>query len=74
MGIRVSTKAHIRVKAHYTVEGVLDTFSDVVTVPFDYMTGEVHEALAKMFVDDNILIDGKTPKIKSVFLILPERD
>ena len=74
MGVRISTKTHIRVKVHYTVEGVLAPFSDVVTVPFDYMTGEVHEALAKMFVDDNILIDGKTPKIKSVFLILPEED
>lgn len=68
----VSTKAYIRVKAHYTVEGVLAPLSDVVTVPLDYTTGEVHKALAKMFVDDNILIDGKTPKIKSVFLILPE--
>ena len=74
MGIKVSNRAMIRIKAHYTVEGVMTNFADVVTVPFDYMTGEVRDALNKLFETDNIKINGKTPKIKSVFLTMPVED
>lgn len=74
MAITVSSRAHIRVKVHYTVDGVMTNFADVVTVPFDYMTGEVHDALRKLHEADNIQINGKAPKIKSVFLIMPVGD
>lgn len=70
----MAVTAHIRVKAHYTVVGVMTNFVDVVTVPFDYMTGEVFEALKKLHEADNIQINGKAPVIKSLFLIMPVGD